>query len=194
MNDPKSAELIRTFVCIEIPQSIKERIAARQTELRRIDAQVSWVRPANIHLTLKFLGDVPGDRLANVTAGVQRATGYSSPFQVVISGASCFPSPRRPNVLWVGLKETPEALRQLQQAIEDELASQGFPREAKKFNPHLTIGRLRNPRQGGHLAEALIQGGFEAEGFTAREVIVMQSQLEARGAIYTPLAVLPLGP
>jgi RNA 2',3'-cyclic 3'-phosphodiesterase len=194
MNDPNHAELIRTFVCIDISESIKERIAALQDELRRLDAQVSWVRPANIHLTLKFLGDVAKARIPQVIQAVQHTTGSCSPFQVEVQGTGCFPSPRRPSVLWIGLKEIPEALARLHRTIEDELAKAGFAREAKPFNPHLTIGRIRNPRNASVLAESLIKRGFEGESFSAHEVIVMKSQLDPRGATYTPQAVLAITP
>jgi RNA 2',3'-cyclic 3'-phosphodiesterase len=194
MNDPNHAQLIRTFVCIDITESIKERIAALQTELRRLDAQVSWVRPANIHLTLKFLGDVAKARIPQVIQAVQHATGSCSLFQVRVQGTGCFPSPRRPSVLWVGLKEIPEALARLHRTLEDELAKAGFAREAKPFNPHLTIGRIRNPRNASQLAESLIKRGFEGESFSAHEVIVMKSQLDPRGATYTPQAVLAITP
>ncbi len=194
MNDPKQATLIRAFVCIEIPQSIKERIASLQHELRPIDAQVSWVKPANIHLTLKFLGDVQEANMPRVIEAMRRATGSCGPFHVEAQGAGCFPSPRRPSVLWVGLKKIPEALTGLHQAIEEELSNEGFARETKAFKPHLTIGRIRNPRNAAQLAEALVKRGFHGESFPATEVIVMQSLLDPRGALYTPQAVLPLVP
>src|ERR1044072_2998607 len=140
MNGQTDAELIRTFICIEIPESIKERIAVLQSDLQRLDAQVSWVRPANIHLTLKFLGDVYHHKIPDVIAAVRRANVSCSPFQVEVGGAGCFPSPRRPSVLWIGLQEMPQALIRLHTAIEDELASAGFPRATKKFKTHLSIG------------------------------------------------------
>ena len=185
---------MRTFICIELAESIKERIAILQNELRRMDGQVSWVKPANIHLTLKFLGDVPKAKIPTVIEAVRRATGSCGPFQVEVQGAGCFPSARRPKVLWVGLNETPAALIRLHRAIEDELAGEGFGREAKKFNPHLTIARVRNPRAAAALANAFIERGFDSDFFPVNEVLVMQSQLDPRGAIYTPQAVLPLAP
>jgi 2'-5' RNA ligase len=194
MTSRKDPESIRTFICIEIPESIKERITTLQTELRRLAAQVSWVRPANIHLTLKFLGDVSADKTPQIIEAVRRASGSCSPFQVEVSGTGCFPSRRRPSVLWVGLKAVPEPLSRLQKALEDELARQGFPRETKAFKPHLTIGRLRSPRDAEQLADALIERGFAGESFSANGVIVMKSLLDPRGAIYTPLAALPLAP
>ncbi|HYP27893.1 MAG TPA: RNA 2',3'-cyclic phosphodiesterase [Blastocatellia bacterium] len=183
---------IRTFICIEIPESIKERIRGLQQSLRRIDAQASWVKPENIHLTLKFLGDVESTRIERVRDGVERASGSTSRFQVTVGGAGCFPSPKSPRVLWVGLSGMPDELLKLHKQIEDSLAREGFPRDAKKFSPHLTIARLRAPRNASQLAEALIATGFEPGTFEAREVIVMRSDLNPKGSIYTPQAIIPL--
>src|SRR5688572_8130706 len=141
-------EVIRTFICIEIPESIKERIGQLQEALRPIKAQVSWTKPSNIHLTLKFLGGVPASRVEGVRKAVERAASGISPFEVEVSGTGCFPSPRSPRVLWVGLSQLPEALKQLSAKLEDELERLGFAREKRKFSPHLTIGRLRAPNNG----------------------------------------------
>jgi RNA 2',3'-cyclic 3'-phosphodiesterase len=186
------ASAIRTFICLDIPESIKERIEKLQRELRQMDAQVSWVKPANIHLTLKFLGDVAQTKIPTVSAAVNRPTGSCSPFQVTVGETGCFPSRRNPRVLWIGIAQMPDALRRLHKEIEDELAREGFAREAKKFNPHLTIARLRNPRNAQPLAEALMTRGFEDESFQTSEVIVMRSELSPQGSIYTPQGVIPL--
>jgi 2'-5' RNA ligase len=187
-----NTEAIRTFICIDISESIKARLGALQNDLRRLEAQVSWVKPANIHLTVKFLGDVPQPKMSGIVEAARRAIGSCSPFQIDIKGTGCFPSPRRPNILWVGLAALPEALINLHKGLEDELAGQGLARDTKAFRPHLTIGRLRQPRNAQRLAEELLNRGFAAESFPASEVIVMRSDLSPHGAIYTPQAVIPL--
>ena len=183
---------MRTFVCIEIPASIRQRIDLLQEELRSIKAQVSWTKPGNIHLTLKFLGDVEASRIDRVHNAVARAVKGIGPFDIVVEGAGCFPSPRNPRVLWIGLSWIPEALKQLFARIDDELAREGFPKEKRKFSPHLTIGRIREPGSGKGVAQALIERGFAAETFEATEVIVMRSDLKPTGSIYTPQAVVKL--
>jgi RNA 2',3'-cyclic 3'-phosphodiesterase len=187
------SNLIRTFICIEIPESIKERIDRLQGTLREIEAQVSWTKPSNIHLTLKFLGGVDTARIDRVRKAVQCAATGISPFKVEVSGAGCFPSPRNPRVLWVGISVVPEALKQLFSNIEDELAREGFPREKRRFSPHLTIGRVRTPHNSAQVAEALIAAGFSPETFDANDVIVMRSDLKPTGSIYTPHATINLG-
>ena len=183
---------IRTFVCIEIPERVRERIAELQRGLRRADAQVSWTRPSNIHLTLKFLGDLTPTRVERVARAVERAANSIAPFEVEVGCAGCFPSPRSPRVLWVGLTELPDSLKQLHARIEDELYGEGIPRESKRFSPHLTIGRVRTPKNAGRLAEELMAAGFVPEKFLAREVIVMRSELNPAGSLYTPQAVIAL--
>jgi 2'-5' RNA ligase len=186
------SNVIRTFICIEIPESIKERIGGLQRTLREIEAQVSWTKPSHIHLTLKFLGDVEAARIDGLCRAVERAASGIRLFDVEVSGAGCFPSPRSPRVLWVGFSNVPEQLRQLYSNIEDELARQGFEREKRKFSPHLTIGRVRTPHNAARVAEALASYGFRSEIFIATAVIVMRSGLKPTGSIYTRQSVVSL--
>ncbi|HWP44134.1 MAG TPA: RNA 2',3'-cyclic phosphodiesterase [Blastocatellia bacterium] len=184
---------IRTFICIDIDQAIKSEIESLQGELRRLGAQVSWTKPSNIHLTIKFLGDVSMSRIEDVRGAVERAAAGRAAFEIEVGGAGCFPSLRNPRVLWVGLKSVPGALKELHAAIESELYSEGFPRETKKFSPHLTIGRVRSPHNATLVAEELIERGIGPARSLANEVIVMRSDLRPSGSIYTPIAITPLG-
>ncbi|HEX8184644.1 MAG TPA: RNA 2',3'-cyclic phosphodiesterase [Blastocatellia bacterium] len=188
----KAKGAIRSFICIEVPETIKRRIAALQQELRSGDAQVSWVKPSNIHLTLKFLGDVPASEVERIRLAVERAAGHVERFEIEVGGAGCFPTTRDPRVLWVGFTSLPESLKRLHASIEDELAREGFPREPKRFSPHLTIGRVRVPKGASRVAEELVARAFEPERLQAREIILMRSDLNPKGSIYTPLASIPL--
>jgi 2'-5' RNA ligase len=191
-SNSEKKDTVRTFICIEIPDSIKGRIDQLQNTLKAIDAQVSWTKPSNIHLTLKFLGAVEAARIPRVAKAVERAAAGINQFEIEVSGTGCFPSPRSPRVLWIGFSELPEPLQQLYANLEDELAREGFDREKRKFSPHLTIGRLRGPKNAARLPEALIETGFQAETFKANEVIVMRSDLNPSGSIYTPQAITKL--
>jgi len=190
--DKEPTDVIRTFICIEIPQSIKDRINKLQENLRQIDAQISWTKPPNIHLTLKFLGGVEAARIERVKKALKRAANGIGPFEVKVSGSGCFPSARSPRVLWVGFSNVPELLQHLYSNIEDMFAREGFEREKRKFSPHLTIGRIRTPHNAARVAEALIASGFESEAFVANEVILMRSELKPTGSVYTPQTVLRL--
>jgi 2'-5' RNA ligase len=191
--DPRDSGSIRTFICIEIPDSIKERIARLQQTLPQQNAKISWVKSSNIHLTVKFLGDVAATRIQTLCSAVERAAGVSRAFEIEVGGAGCFPSKRNPRIFWVGLTGVLPVFAQLHGLIDEELAREGFPRDARKFSPHLTIGRVRSPENASLVAEALITTGFEPESFQAREVIVMRSDLNPAGSIYSPLLRQPLG-
>src|SRR6185369_7067594 len=117
---------IRAFISIEVPRVIQERIGKLQQALKKNDAQISWVKPSNIHLTIKFLGDVPASSIETVRFAVERAARSVAEFEIEIGGAGCFPSPRSPRVLWVGLSHLPNLLKQLHSNIENELAREGF--------------------------------------------------------------------
>ena len=190
--DRNSHAAIRTFICIEIPESIKSRIDRLQDALRQIEAQVSWTRPSNIHLTLKFLGGVAPARIEAIGKALELAANGIAPLEVEIGGVGCFPSARNPRVFWVGVSHVTDQLRQLYANIEDQLAREGFAREKRKFSPHLTIGRVRAPHNSNRVAEALTASDFESDRFIAKEVILMRSDLNPAGSIYTPQSVIRL--
>ena len=183
---------IRTFVCIEVPATIKAHIEALQRTLRRNDVPISWVKPANIHLTIKFLGDVMASRIDGVRHAVERACESVPAFEITVAGTGCFPSAKSPRVLWVGLAPLPDELRRLHANVEAELEREGFAREGRRFAPHLTIARVRDPFKSRATVEGLQAAGFAAESFRAAEVIVMRSELHPAGSIYTPQARVPL--
>jgi 2'-5' RNA ligase len=193
VHDTKSRDTVRTFVCIEVPEAIKERIRRLQDLLREQNANVSWVKPSNIHLTLKFLGNVAQDRLASVCQAVESRARVLSPFEIGVSGAGCFPSIKNPRVFWVGLSEVPDSLGELQGSIDRALAQRGFEPESRKFAPHLTIGRVRSARNVVLVAEQLKSVGFEAASFSVTEVVVMRSKLDPSGSVYTPICKFGLG-
>src|SRR5262249_34915011 len=184
---PVEKETIRTFVCIEIPQSILSRIGELQSHLRTTQARVSWVNPSNIHLTIKFLGSVPAMKIPAVVDAVAKAAHGVSEFELRVEGTGCFPSPKRPRGVWVGIAGFPEPLKQLHQKIDLRLSRVGFPRETRPVSPHLTTGRLRAPDAGAQLAEQMMSLGFAGESVTVKEVITMKSDLKPTGSIYTPL-------
>jgi len=191
--DLRNSSSIRTFVCIDVPASIKDRIAQLQGNLRQHDAKISWVKPANIHLSLKFLGDVAATRIPAVGSAVERAAHLVRPLEIEVGGAGCFPSAKSPRVFWVGLTAVPDRLARLHALIEQELATEGFPPDTRKFSPHLTIGRVRLPQNAGLVAGELMSTGFSPASFQATEVIVMRSELNPSGSIYSALYKLSLG-
>lgn len=181
----------RTFVCLELPEAVRTQAAALQTRLGALAGQIRWVNAVNLHLTLRFLGELSRPQLEAVCSAVRKAAEYVEPFTVRYSGTGCFPSLRRPRIFWIGVAE-PTELARLFQAVEQELASAGFPRESRPFSPHLTLGRARVDRPDAGLGEAFAKAGFTASSCLAKEVIVMKSVLGKAGPAYTPIARLPL--
>jgi len=185
---------IRSFIAVAMDEGIIARLAALQQELRRAEAPVSWVRPEGMHLTLKFLGNVPEGQIPRIGDALQGVTAARAPFRICVEGAGAFPNLRRPRVVWADVREGREALIELAAAVDAALAGLGFPPEDRPFSPHLTLGRVKAPNHLEHLA-ALIQSHVDDRfgEMTAREVILFRSELSPNGAKYTPLRRAALG-
>ncbi len=187
--------LIRAFVAIEIPGSVQQAILKACQPLKNsLDSAVRWVQPQNIHLTLKFLGDVSPTSLGLLEHSLAAEASQHSPFEIEIGGFSVFPNPKKARVLWIGV-QAPPALSQLQHALEACCARLGYPSEAEKpFSPHLTIGRVREGANQPGLRPALEQ--FQAGSLgkaSIQGICLFRSDLQPQGARYTPLAHIPLG-
>ncbi len=184
----------RTFIAVDVTKAVRSRATDLIARLETSDAKVSWVSPKNMHVTLKFLGDQTDDDLVAVCRAVARAAQTVTAFGFRCDGVGAFPGTRRPRTLWVGISEGQEALLELHAAIDAELSGLGIVRDRQKYQPHMTLGRVRG---GGPATESL---GLLVEKFSrfpgapvsAREVLVISSQLDRRGAIYDVLARAPL--
>jgi RNA 2',3'-cyclic 3'-phosphodiesterase len=184
---------IRTFVAAEIPPSLEKRVRELIGLLRAGDADVKWVAPGTVHLTFKFLGNVPNVEIPDVCRAVESACQEMDPISVKLAGAGAFPDAQRARTVWVGVQEGAEALVQLQSRIDAALAKIGFVPERRRFHPHLTIGRLRrgssDPDQ---LAELIQQHADFAVGtMYVDEVVVFASSLDRSGPSYDALARVP---
>ncbi len=183
---------IRTFICFELPDKIKEKIADLQDDLKPFGDGVRWMRPDSIHLTLKFLGDVEEEQIPEITSAVQKASDAIPPLKIQVSGCGAFPNFRRPRVFWVGVKEESGKLLELGSNIEMALEEIGYPKEKRDFSPHLTFGRVKSRNGIPEMTDFLKKHNFELKPFKADQVIVMQSQLRPTGAVYTPLKEVSL--
>jgi 2'-5' RNA ligase len=186
---------VRCFVAIDLTTDVRAAIARAETRVRTAarEADVRWVDPAQFHLTLKFLGAVPNERVSAVSAALERAVTDTAPIAVAAGGLGGFPSLRSPRVLWAGVTAGVPELARLAATIDRALTPLGFPPEARPFRGHLTIGRVRSPRAGGALAAAVEAAGASAFGsWTAAEVVLYESRLKPTGAVYTPVSRHPL--
>jgi RNA 2',3'-cyclic 3'-phosphodiesterase len=155
---------------------------------------VRWVEPDQIHLTLKFLGEVRPDRVDAVKAAVGRVGSKTQPFTMTMGGSGAFPTTRRPKVIWLGAKASPE-LRCLKHDLEWELAPLGFEREVRAFHPHVTLGRALPGARAGDFRgfeEMVASVEFAAE-ITVRSIDLMKSALSAKGARYEKVLGARLG-
>ncbi|HEX6189591.1 MAG TPA: RNA 2',3'-cyclic phosphodiesterase [Pyrinomonadaceae bacterium] len=181
-------DTFRTFIAIELPADVRARVAQHIACLRHElpEVRASWSREDNLHLTLKFLGNVPVAAIPKVSDAVASATKSVSSFALTFSDCGSFPPRGRPSVLWLGTQAS--GLQILHPAIENELAEAGFPRESRPFHPHLTIARLRQPQGARQLAELHKSRGFAPIGFDVSEVVVFRSELLKDGSKHTAIS------
>jgi 2'-5' RNA ligase len=191
-------EQIRSFIAIELSEEAKRGLAKLKEELERDEQKfVKWVDPGGIHLTLKFLGNIPAKRVAEITKAIGKAAQGISPFHLEISGLGTFPSLRQARVFWVGVGGDVNKLSELQQSIDSALAALGFAKEERPFVPHLTLARIRegaSPLERRIFGELVGSTIFEDKYPVEVEAIrLMRSQLTPAGAIYTCLSAVGLG-
>jgi RNA 2',3'-cyclic 3'-phosphodiesterase len=178
---------MRLFVAVHLPEEIKGRLARLQERLRSAQSEVSWVKPAGLHITLKFLGEVEPKRVDRIRPALAEAAGGVTAFSMEVAGVGTFGG-RIPRVVWVGVKAGSEPLTALARRVEDCLGRVGFPKEKRGFTAHLTLGRVRSPRNLESLQVAL-QGEAAGEFGTApvSRFSLMRSELNPSGAIHTEL-------
>jgi RNA 2',3'-cyclic 3'-phosphodiesterase len=185
---------IRTFVALEIPQTLREDIRNLQKNLLACGLKIRWVKPENMHLTLKFLGDVHPEKIDHICSVITVAVANCPVFQLIPSGVGCFPSVKRARILWVGVSGAFEWLKSLQASVENALEPLGFAAETRPYRGHLTIGRIKSHVAPKNLADALrSQQNFESETFSVKHVALFQSVLQPSGPVYTRLRHIPLG-
>jgi len=190
-------ERIRSFIAIELSEDLRSRLAALRNELERAEHSfVRWADPEGIHLTLKFLGNIPLRQVGEINGAMDGAVQGIPPFRLEISGLGGFPNLGQPRVLWIGIRGETQMLSRLQHSIDSALISLGFAKEERPFVPHLTLARLRQGafpeerKSFGNLARSVhFEGGYP---INAEAVSLMRSQLTPCGAIYTRLSATKL--
>ncbi|MFQ5907007.1 MAG: RNA 2',3'-cyclic phosphodiesterase [bacterium] len=184
--------MVRTFIAVQISDTVRENLANLIADLRSACADVRWVSPENLHLTLKFLGDLEEKRIDEVAQAVSRACRGFAPFAMSLQALGAFPSPKGPRVVWVGVVKGKDDLISLNESIETELEQMGFEKEKRKYSPHLTIGRLRREGRPVDLAD-ILSVGFDGGECVVDRVCVMKSTLTPRGPVYEELQRTILG-
>jgi 2'-5' RNA ligase len=186
--------LLRSFLAIELPEAILKRIGEVQRVLKSSRADVRWVSPQNIHLTLKFFGSVEESKINSIAQSIEEPTRTTSPLWVTVRGIGAFPGLKSPRVIWVGLHDEKKILISFQSQLDGELQKIGFQSENRPFHPHLTLGRMRSNRGRDELVKEMEKYREEEFGsFQAERVVLFKSDLRPEGAIYTRLKETRLG-
>ncbi len=192
------AETIRTFIAIELNDALHRALGETQENLKQARAAkvVRWVAPENIHLTLKFLGDVDAEKIPDVNRAIEQACVGVAPFVINIRGLGAFPNLQRPNVVWIGMSGQTDAAELLAKKIEDACAALGFPREQRPFAAHLTLGRVKKdarPNDRRAIGELIANAQLNAStDFRVERVSMMKSELKSSGSVYSRLAAIEL--
>lgn len=188
-------DILRAFIAVPVNDEVRAAVARVEEDLRGIGADVKWVDPRSVHLTLKFLGNVETARLPDIGSALGRALGGVDACTVTVAGAGTFP-PGRKNVrvVWLGMTEGMSALAEMAARVDEACAGLGFAREERPFSPHLTIGRVR--RESGRLAD--LARGVGAVQFNPLKVDIdrvnlIRSELSPKGPTYTVLDSFALG-
>jgi RNA 2',3'-cyclic 3'-phosphodiesterase len=185
----------RTFIALELPLEIRQHIKEHIDQLRSAFTQVraSWSREDNLHLTLKFLGEIPVTRIIALSEACSEAIKLLEPLELTIRGCGSFPPHGKPKVLWIGIEDAgAEAqtthIHRLHADIEDSCAAHGFEREARPYHPHLTIARIREAKDSRAVAEHHRHTDFAPQTFSVSEVVVFRSELSSSGSKHSALS------
>jgi RNA 2',3'-cyclic 3'-phosphodiesterase len=184
---------VRAFIAIELPDEILRLMEQVQSRLKAAapPRSVRWVHVQGIHLTLKFLGQVPTSQVDGITRAMSAAAQSVAPFTVTVGEVGCFPSLKLPRVVWIGVSEPTGGLNSLQHALEAAISPLGYPPEDRRFQPHLTLGRTArdaSPDDVRRLGQVVAAADIGTLGQVAvGEIALIKSDLKPTGAVYTAL-------
>jgi len=183
---------MRCFIAIEIPQDIKDRLWKVLEPKTKDFPELKWVQPHNWHITLKFLGEVKEENLKMIKDSLRTALKGFRPFEATLGSFGTFPGRGPLRVFWIGIKDGASTMTKIAESIERELTRLGFPREDRKFTPHLTLARTRRGKPSRITLEDFKLNTVSFPGFKLKEVVLFESKLRPEGPIYTKLEVFAL--
>lgn len=182
---------MRTFIAIELPKEIKDFLSRIQERLRASGADVKWVQPENIHLTLKFLGEIDGEKLEKIIRILEDACGQKTSFPMRMAGVGAFPKIKIPRIIWVGVDKGGSEAEEIAGVLEEEITKLGIPAEEKKFSAHITVGRSRSGLNRQKLIQEIenLKDNFERGTceFRVLKISLFKSTLTPKGPIYEVL-------
>lgn len=179
--------LVRTFISVPVPDqvnSIKNRL---KNEFYKQKSMIKWEKDDNVHLTLKFIGDMPEQDINHINQIIGQVVSNYTVLKYNISGTGCFPKPDRPRVLWLGVDGELTPLQNLVRNLNQELEKSGYPSETGDFIPHITIARIKYPQKHTPDVTSFLNHQYETIPFGINKIHFMQSQLFVKGSVYTIL-------
>ena len=182
-----SDRLIRSFLSVPVDEDIHALRDNLQKTVNTNGARISWIRKGNIHLTLKFIGDTPEDDVKRVSSTIKNIITSAPAMQFDITGTGCFPKKERPRTLWLGIKGDLNPLQVLVSNINDALNPLGYPKEEKKYVPHLTLARIKYPQKNTPDISAFLDAEYEPIQLHINKIHFMRSELFFKGSVYTIL-------
>ncbi|MCX5700884.1 MAG: RNA 2',3'-cyclic phosphodiesterase [Candidatus Omnitrophica bacterium] len=182
---------MRTFIAIDLPDNIKETLRQLQDKLKASGAEVNWVEPENIHLTLKFLGEIDKALLPKIISVIEAAALSTTQFTAKISSCGAFPKLNFPKIIWLGVDSGADKIKDIARGLEDSLAQLGVPKEERTFSAHITIGRTKSQQNRDKLIQGLGELGSCLEKdsleFNVGKISLFKSTLTPNGSIYEVL-------
>ncbi len=186
-------ERTRCFIAVPFDDPTQGHLARIADPIKTSSADVRWVRRENLHLTMRFLGELPSKKLRRVTETMPGWVSGLPSFPIRFGDLGAFPSPKRPRVLWIRVLEETGRLDETFRALEKGLGRLGFRKDPKAFLPHVTIGRVRRPGGLADLIERLVSSPNRIPPAVAEEVVLYKSTLTSGGSIYEPIVRAPFG-
>ena len=186
----------RIFLALDISDQARTACNAHIDSIRRSfpDVRVGWERAEKLHITLKFLGNTTPEALISLQERISDVGSHFHSFQLRLSQPGVFPSKSRPRILWIGVEDRSGAIDPLHKELERIAEELGFERELKRFHPHITIGRVREPANASALAVAHQERKIERVQFEVAEIVIYESKLQPAGSIYSVVARIALSP
>ncbi len=185
---------IRTFIALELPDVLRRLAECTIASLAETTTAVRWVQPHKTHVTIKFLGDVEETEIYQVCRATAQAVEEAAPFQVYCRGLGAFPGLERPRTIWLGVDDPEGQLERLQKSVQRALYQLRFPKEQRRFHPHITLGRSRYGRRDAEGLVAYLHQHADLEGgpIDVNELVIFSSELTSDGPVYTVLGRAPL--
>lgn len=186
-------DTLRLFWAVTFPAEIRDKIAGVQAVFRKLPLNVKWVETENLHLTIRFIGATDKALVEPLLSAARGRLAEINAFPLFLRRVGVFPSLKAPRVLWVGVEETASLLH-LYRLVEEAVRSFGFPPDAKRFSPHVTLGRFRTGANGALLRQAMGEiGDVELGKFEVGGIELIASELTPQGPIYSPVGRIDFG-